>query len=120
MAALQRQDTLYQEGRLDLAYQAYKQGDFQTHTAAAKAYDVPPKKLKRRLAGIQPRLGSIAKNRLLTLTEEETLLQWILSMDRRGMPPRVTTVRQMASLLVAQHGGTASVGQNWARNFINR
>jgi hypothetical protein len=74
MVAPPRQEALYQEGRLNLACQAYKQGEFQTPYAAAKAFDVPLKKLQRRLAGIQPRLGSIAKNRLLTPTEEETLL----------------------------------------------
>ena len=44
-------------------------------------------------------------------------------MDQRGMPPRIATVRQMASLLVTQYAGQTdpiTVGQNWVRNFINR
>jgi hypothetical protein len=39
------------------------------------------------------------------------------------MPPRVATVRQMASLLVAEHSKLIApplVGQNWVRSFINR
>ena len=42
-------------------------------------------------------------------------------MDQRGMPPRITTVRQMASLLAAQYTGSATlqlVGEKWAYNFI--
>jgi hypothetical protein len=74
MATPQQQEALYEEGRLDLARQAYNQGQFQTPHAAALAYNVKPKKLKRRLTGIQPRLGSVAKNRLLTPTEEESLV----------------------------------------------
>jgi hypothetical protein len=41
-------------------------------------------------------------------------------MDKRGMPPRIATVREMATLLVAQHEKPAYVGQIWVRNFIRR
>ena len=53
--------------------------------------------------GIKPRHGSVAPNRRLTPVQEESFKQWILSMDQRGIPPRVTTVRQMAGLLISQH-----------------
>ena len=39
------------------------------------------------------------------------------------MPPRIATVRQMASILAAQHVGSATpllVGPNWVLRFINR
>jgi hypothetical protein len=36
------------------------------------------------------------------------------------MPPRVTTVRQMAGLLISQHKKQASVGKTWVRSFIGR
>src|ERR1700742_1886597 len=44
-------------------------------------------------------------------------------MGQRGMPPKIATVRQMASILATQ--GTEQIdpitaGQNWVRNFINR
>ena len=123
MATPRQQAAIRQEGRLELAIQAYQQGRVSSHRIAAKTYDVPRNLLQRRLTGIQPRVGSIAKNRLLTVTEEETLVQWILSMDRRGMPPRVRIVREMADLLVAQHRKSTPVrpvGQNWVRGLINR
>ena len=44
-------------------------------------------------------------------------------MDRRGMPPRVAAVRQMASLLVAKHSKSTPpppVSRNWVRSFIDR
>src|SRR5258706_9393106 len=113
----EQQEALYEEGRLDLARQAYKQGQFETSTTAALAYDIRPKKLKRRLDGIQPRRGSRATNRLLTPTENETLVQWILLMDRHGMPPRPQAVEQIATLLLCQHHGAATMGKNWASRF---
>ena len=37
------------------------------------------------------------------------------------MPPRITTVRQMASILAAQHARPATpVGACWVSRFINR
>jgi hypothetical protein len=74
MATPQQQEAIYQEGRITLAIQAYKLGQFQTPTAAAKSYDVPPTTLCDRLKGKQPKRGLIAKNRLLTPTTEESLV----------------------------------------------
>jgi hypothetical protein len=102
---------LQKEGRLQLALQAYNQSHFQTPTAAAKDYDVPKTTLHRRKAGILPRLGSVAKNRLLTITEEDSLVQWILSMDSRGMSPRQAIIRQMATILLGQRKPSPYVGQ---------
>ena len=96
-----QREALYEEGRVDLARQAFMQGQFKTPYAAALSFDVKPKKLKRRITGIEPRLGSVAKNRLLTPTEEESLVQWILSQDRRGMLPRPATIGQIAGLLLS-------------------
>jgi hypothetical protein len=93
MATQQRQAAIYDEGRLALAYQDYHNGQFQTLHAAAIRYDIDPKKLNRRIASIEPRVGSIARNRLLTLYVEQTLVQWILLMDKWGMPPRLQAVR---------------------------
>ena len=81
MTTPNRQAAIQKEGRLELALQDYLQGKFQTPTAAAKAYDVTRSTLQRRITGIQSRLGSISKKRLLTPTEEEAsysgFYQWI-------------------------------------------
>jgi hypothetical protein len=69
---------------------------------AATTYDVSRATIQRRIGGILPQRGSTSKNRLLTPTEEESLMQWILSLDRRGMPPRIAAVRDMAQLLLTQ------------------
>ena len=41
-------------------------------------------------------------------------------MDQRGMPPRATTVREMASLLATQHVGSQLVSERWVYEFIKR
>lgn len=120
MPASKQQVALYKEGRLELAIQAYKRGEFQSLRATAKAYDVPRATLQTRVAGVKPKRGSIAKNRLLTPTEEEALINWVVSMDQRGMPPTAEAVRQKAGLLIAEHQQPVLIGKNWVRNFISR
>ena len=120
MATPQQQNPVFQEGRLILAIDAHKQGQFQSFRATTSTYDVPRTTARRRDKGIKAKRGSIASNRRLTPAQEESLKQWILSMDQRGMPPRATAVRQMASLLATQHAGSRPVGERWVYEFIKR
>ena len=80
MATDTRKESLYRAGRLELAIQAYQRGQFETPSAAAKAFDVPRNTLLRRLTGVPPKRGSDAINRVLTQNEEDSLLEWIHSM----------------------------------------
>jgi len=102
MAPPQQQEALFQKGRVDLGVQAYKLGQITTLRGVKKIYDVSQKTVKRRISGIKPKRGSAAPNCRLIPLQEESLKQWILSMDQRGMPPRIATVRQMASILATQ------------------
>ena len=86
MAATQQQNMIYQEGRLNLALQAYLYKEFQTFITAATAYDVPQSMLHHCIEEKESKYDSIAINCFLTFTEEASLLQWILSMNRCGMP----------------------------------
>jgi hypothetical protein len=42
----------------------------------------------------------------LTQLEDDSLTEWILSMDSRGAAPRPSTVREMAHILLAARGTT--------------
>ena len=122
MSATQRD---YQEGRLLLAVQAFKQAPDAKIRSIARSYDIPHTTLADRLRGCQPRCDAQLSHRKLTPTEESALEQWILVMDERGFPPRVATVRRMANLLLADRVRTSSddlpsVGENWVRKFIKR
>jgi hypothetical protein len=69
------------EGRIALAVQAFKQGQFSSLRATAKMYDIPELTLRRRVKGVDARRDSTPINRKLDNTEESTLIEWILSMD---------------------------------------
>jgi hypothetical protein len=113
------------EGRIQLALQAYRQGQFSSLRAAAKPYGASRTTLTRRSHGTPSRSDFTSPNRKLTPTEESVLVEWILSMDSRGMPPTKALVQQMAEILLAERVQDASsikaqVGQQWVYRFITR
>ena len=63
-----------------------------------------------------------ANSHKLTEIEENSLLNWILSIDLRGVAPRPTIVREIANLLLAARGSTPVplVGENWVTKFVKR
>lgn len=67
---------------------------------------MPRTTLRDRLHGHTFRAETRANGHKLSTNEEESLLQWILSMDKRGAPPRPAVVREMANLLLAKWGET--------------
>jgi len=52
MATPQLQNPLFQEGRLVLAINAYKQGQFQSFQSATSTYNMPQTTARRRNKGI--------------------------------------------------------------------
>jgi transposase len=110
------------EGRIALAVQAIKQGQFSSVRAAAQAFDISKSTLSRRVKGVDARRDSTPINRKLTPTEESTLVEWILSSDQRGLPVRGDYIRQMANLLLQKRSqdNTLIVGKNWVYNFVQR
>ena len=68
------------------------------------------------------RRDTTPNSRKLTPTEEESLLERILCLDEQGFPPRVSTVREFANIILESRGTIPppTVGVNWATNFIKR
>src|SRR5450432_2699984 len=116
MPQQQRSQFSQKEGRIALAIQAFKRGQFKSLKASTESYDVPYSTVYNRVNGRPSRRDSEPRNRKLTTTEESTLVQWILSMDQRGLPPRPDSVRQMANLLLEKRsnlgqGSGSSIGK---------
>src|SRR5450432_3460873 len=123
MPSLTTAELVQQEGRIALALEALKQGYFTSARAAAKAYDVPRSTFQSRVKGIPMQINHRPSNCKLSIAEETTLVQWILSMDQRGLAPRPESVRQMADLLLQKRSNSNSdpnsqVGQRWVYNFV--
>jgi hypothetical protein len=89
-----------QEGRILLAIQSFQNGKICSLRQLARDYDIPDRTLRRRLSGVKCRAETYPNGRKLTDLEERTLLDWILSQDKRGLAPRPNTVREAANLLL--------------------
>ena len=100
MAPPQRTQSSQKEGRITLAIQAFKQGYFSSLKAACIAYNAPYSIIRDRVYGRVPRSDSRPKNLKLTPIEESTLIQWILSIEERGLLPIARTIRDIANLLL--------------------
>jgi membrane-bound lytic murein transglycosylase B len=94
------------EGRLLLAINAINSKQITKIREAARLYDVSRTTIQDRLKGIQPapQLGIL--RRKFTPTEEEIMRNWILSLERRGVPPRPCMLAQIANLLLAERDAT--------------
>ena len=108
-----------QEGRINLALQAYTLHQFKSVRRAAAAYNVPFQRLSDRLHGIPFRPQQRANCLKLTTTEEQTIVRYILDLDSRGFAPRLCEVGDIADKLLATRGGTPT-GKNWPARFVGR
>ncbi|KAM9874243.1 transposase [Verticillium dahliae] len=104
------------ESRLILAVQAIKQDPNLSARAAAKIYNVDDSTLARRRRGQSSRRDITPLTRILTDLEESTIVQYVLDLDSRSFPPRLSGVEDMANRLLAERDAT-KVGKNWASNF---
>ena len=111
--------SIYQEGRIALAIEAINQNQFESERRATATYDIDQRTLRRRRAGIQARRDCEANSKKLTKREELVIIVHILDLDSRGFPPRLSAVRDMANLLLAERAAS-QVGKNWPENFIRR
>jgi hypothetical protein len=108
-----------QEGRIELALEAYSARQFQSLRRAAAAFNVNHQRLSDRLHGITPRPETRPNSYKLTATEEQTIVQYILDLDSRGFAPRLCEVADMADKILGVRGGKP-VGKCWAERFVTR
>ncbi|KAH8430962.1 uncharacterized protein LDX57_013068 [Aspergillus melleus] len=108
------------EDRIKLAVAALKNQEIRSIREAARVFHICHETLSRRLSGRTSRSEIRANNHKMTQNEEESLVRWILSLDRRGAPLKPSDAREMANILLAGRGTTPiqSVGVNWIINFI--
>ena len=111
--------SIEQEGKIALALQGLKNGEFRNITQAARVFSIPRSTLVDRQCGIQGKTERRANGLKLSANEEESLVKWILDLAKRGLPPRPSLVRQMANYLLSQRG-SQEVGENWVYRLVNR
>lgn len=79
----------HQEGRISLVIHPLNTGQSPSVRAAVESFDVPRSTIRDRLRGCTTKRESQSLTRKLTSIEESTLVEWILSMDKRSYPPEL-------------------------------
>ncbi|EED16233.1 conserved hypothetical protein [Talaromyces stipitatus ATCC 10500] len=108
-----------QEGRILLAISDLKNGRIRSVRKAAEIYNISRSTLQNRINGMPYRAEKRANNHKLTQSEEDSLVKWVLDLDRRGLPPRHSLVREMANYMLLQRGNQ-QVGENWVTKLTKR
>jgi hypothetical protein len=89
------------KGRLQLALKAYRSSQFQSHQAAAKAFNVKRRTLSHRAQGLLFHAEAAPNCQKLTATKKQTIIQYILNLNSRGFAPRLCEVADIANKLLA-------------------
>jgi len=108
-----------QEARIALAIAALKSTNKMSICATAKAYQVPQSTLEARMKGRVAKAEKRNSQHILTVSEEDTLVQYIIDLDTQGFPPQIESVQDIANLLQATRQATP-VSKLWPYNFIQR
>ena len=89
---------------------------------AAGLYNVSQSSLSNYISGCTNKKAANLKKHLLQDSEETALVQWILAMNKHGLPSQHSTVQSMANLLLEKQGdeNSKTIGKNWISSFIKR
>jgi hypothetical protein len=101
------QKSIEQEGRILLAIKAIQNGRITTIAAAARSFDVPRTTLADRMKGISNLYEVRGTGHKFTQLEEESIQDWLISMDQRGAALTIAMLRDMANLLLKHRGDNA-------------
>ena len=119
MPCQQHQLDALKERQINLAVEALKQDPRLSQRRAAAIYKVPQSTLSARRAGRLPRVDYMPVSRGLNNNEEQVIVKHILYLVKRGFPPRLSAVADMANSLRAERG-LGHVGLNWPSTFVKR
>jgi hypothetical protein len=109
-----RQKLANQEGKISLALSDIKDGRVKSLREAARLYAIPRATLQTRAYGVVSMTERRHPRHKLTQLEEDSLCEWVISMDTRGAAPRTATIGEMANILLAARGSQPppTVGKN--------
>jgi hypothetical protein len=107
------------EANIILALQAIQNDPSLSVRKAATIYKVNHRTLQRRQHGTQSIRDSIPRSRKLSDQEEQIVVQFVLDLDSRGFPSRLSYVEEIANSLLTNRDAPR-VGKRWAYNFVQR
>ena len=108
------------ELRVEDAIEAFHNGDFPSAAAAAKAYDLQPRRLQRRLKGAASRSTRQPTCTALSPAQEQAICKYIEDLDKIRMSPTIGMLKGTAEYLLSKDGSTHTVSRVWPKRFLDR
>jgi len=113
------------EDAISDAVSAFHEGLYSIPTAAAKAYNVAPRTVQRRVKGMGSRSSRIPSNRALNLEQEQAIRDYLKRLDDAGISATLSMLRGAANyLLKRSHLDPCTlpptISPCWPRRFLNR
>ena len=94
---------LSKEAHMKMAITTWKEKRVKSKLRAAQIYGVPLTTLRKRLTGIKSRSETRVNGHKLTPIEEETLVKWLLDVDRQGFLICPEFLCGMAQILLSKY-----------------
>jgi Tc5 transposase DNA-binding domain len=86
----------------------------------ARAFDVAPRTLSRRLNGGLTRQEGHSGQQILSSPQEKMLVSWILEQERLGHAPTYQRIREFTAKIRGCSGEDLYIGKHWLTRFIGR
>ena len=104
--------TKKQSTQLEKAVKAWKARQFSSLRKCAEALGVPYSTLRGRVIGGRKSYVDAHKGRqLLSVAEEKSIVKCIEGLDKRGLPPRVEMVSELAIKILEDQGKDPKLGK---------
>lgn len=117
------QKSVEQEGRILLAIEDIQNGRLTTIATVARSFNGPRATLAGRMKGIPNLYEARGTGHKFTQLEEESIQDWLISMDQRGAALTIAMLRDMTNLLHEHRGDNTPpppVGKIWSTQYIKR
>jgi uncharacterized protein YoaH (UPF0181 family) len=115
------------DAKVKAAIEGLSSGLYSTPYAAAKALELSPNTLNRRIAGGKSRAQGKENQQNLTHAEEQALARWITQLTATGHPARHTFIKEIAEEIRRQRHSKSTtlvsypdLGDAWVPQFLSR
>jgi hypothetical protein len=105
---------------IEKAIESVERAELRSIRATALAYDVHRNTLTRRLNGGYTCSQGHSGQQLLSIGQEEMLVDWILEQERLGHAPTHQRVHEFAAKIRGYSGEDPHVGHHWLTRFMKR
>ena len=113
------------QDRIIDAINAVHDGTYSNPTVAARAFEVDPRTIQRRLHGGASKSSRLPTNRALNFEQEQAIKDYIQRLDKQNVSAKIIMIRAAANYILAQsHSNSCTpppqVSENWTRRFLVR